>query len=105
MAHMELSLDFSLEKYRALIWVLDCDFKCEISAKAEHYFDFQKLSGAVPRPRSGQCLGCGYMKFAFPANKHKRNCPNSLRGAKNLEFVEQCSDMAQIATLIYVPRV
>ena len=33
MAHMELNIDFKLEKSRALIWV----FVCEIYAESEHY--------------------------------------------------------------------
>ena len=47
MAHMELNIDFNLEKSRALIWVFGYDFKCEICAKSEHCSGFQELSGAV----------------------------------------------------------
>ena len=57
MAHMELNIDFNLEKSGALIWDFGYSYKCEICAKSEHCFDFQRLSGVVLRPRSGQCSG------------------------------------------------
>ena len=40
MAHMELNIDFNLEKSRALIWVFLYDFECEICAKSEHCSGF-----------------------------------------------------------------
>ena len=57
MAHMELNIDFKLEKSQALIWVFEYNFECEICAKSEHCSGFQELSGAVLRPKTEQCSG------------------------------------------------
>ena len=70
MAHMELNIDFNLEKSRALIWVFECDFKCEICAKSEHCSGFQAQCSDLSR---SSAPGCGYLKFAFSAHKHIRN--------------------------------
>ena len=65
MAHMELNIDFNLEKSRALIWV----YGCEIYAESEHY-SAQFRAGRSSAPTSlfasrSTALDCRYLQFAF----------------------------------------
>ena len=65
MAHMELNIDFNLEKSRALIR----HFKSEIYAKSEHCSNlFRSVTRSTAPNQVGALLrvaDCGYLKYLF----------------------------------------